>query len=191
MSGFLIRPAMPTECDVVLGLLFDRALWLHQRGSDQWSRTSAWPKQMSQAIDAGHTWILFGIDQVPMATITLSTSADSDFWSAAEREAPAMYLSKLATATFVRGGLGARVLQWAVDYAFRQGHHPVRVDVWKTAYKLHKWYESQGWTKLRTVEVPGRMSGTLFERAAEPCMVPEFATVEQAVPRTWPFTDDE
>jgi hypothetical protein len=190
-GSFLMRPAKPDEAEVVLNLLYRRAEWLASRGSDQWSNTTKWPQAIESAIGNRHTWLLLGVDQVPCATITLSTVGDPDFWTPEELRAPAVYLSKLATNLSIRRNLGALTLQWAIDMAFQLGHHPVRLDAWKTAAGLHRWYEQHGWTKLRIQEVPGRNSGALFEHPAQPGIVPEFATVPEPIGTRVLFGDDE
>jgi hypothetical protein len=69
------------------------------------------------------------------------------------------------------------MLEWSVHYAARAQLQAVRVDVWRTAHKLHRWYRQHGWTTVRTVELPHRKSGTLFERAATRILLPNVCEI--------------
>ncbi len=60
--------------------------------------------------------------------------------------------------------LGAALLDWAAGRATEAGR--LRLDAWKTNAALHTYYTSLGFTHLRTVDLPHRRSGALFERPA-------------------------
>ncbi|OLF18214.1 hypothetical protein BU204_06485 [Actinophytocola xanthii] len=172
--GWLLRQAEPDDLDTVLEILGQRVAWLRRRGSDQWSTFPRWPAKLKASISRGETWIAESREHEPVGTITVFTSGDTDFWSPDELAIPALYLAKLATlppdagAPDVVHGLGQLILEWTVDYAARAHLAVVRLDVWRTAHALHRWYELHGWTKVRTIELPHRKSGTLFERPASP-----------------------
>ncbi len=189
---FLIRQARSNEVDTVLDLLYERVRWLAERGSDQWSTTtSSWPSKVTAAVTAGHTWLLIGLDEVPLGTVTLSTVGDPDFWTSEELSESALYVAKLATSASCAGtGLGSLMLRWTVDHAHRHGHKPVRLDVWKTARDLHAWYRSQGWQHLRTVERPERKSGALFSHEPQRMLLPNLVSVDAATSQISSFSDD-
>lgn len=60
--------------------------------------------------------------------------------------------------------IGARMLDWASFRAAQQGKELLRLDAWKTNPGLHRYYEGQGFTMVRLVDLPHRQSGALFER---------------------------
>jgi GNAT superfamily N-acetyltransferase len=167
---YYINPAGPSNLDRVVELLELRTNWLSDRGSDQWSTNRHLLRaRMNNAIAAGRTWILTDLKYNPVGTITISFDADPDFWSPAEQQDRAMYLSRLATDPRLAGQeLGRAMLDWATWYAAGARCTEVRLDAWKTATGLHRYYVNRGWTYLRTVEAPGRYSGALFSRPAEP-----------------------
>lgn len=167
---YTIWPARQDELPVVMDLLYDRVRWLQSRGSDQWSTYPRWEPEMVRSIARGETHLLRDADTFqPLGTITMSTEADSDFWTEEERAVPALYLAKLATRTGAAGrGIGRLMLDYSLYRAVAEGLHEVRMDVWKTATELHDYYRAQGWTYLRTVEKPGRFSGALFSKVVEP-----------------------
>jgi hypothetical protein len=202
MRSWLIRQAHREDLQTVLNILSMRVIWLHSRGSDQWSTFAQWPPKLTETIDLGHTWLVETTDHEPIGTITVTTSGDPDFWTPEELAAPSLYVAKLATVppdyvperatvppSDIRG-LGRLMLDWSVDYAARAELEAIRLDVWRTAYDLHRWYMNNGWTKVRTVELPHRKSGTLFER--KPCRqtLPNLCEVPMLAKPAVIFSDD-
>lgn len=162
-----IWQAGPTDVDDVLELLLARAHWLADQGSDQWHNFDEKKDRLEQQVRQGRTWIMREDDDGrPLGTITF-TDADPDFWTPAEQEVPALYLAKLATDPCEAGrGLGRLLLDFAMYQAVAaQTIKEVRFDVWRTADRLQRYYEQQGWKHVRTVSKPGRFSGALFTRA--------------------------
>lgn len=60
------------------------------------------------------------------------------------------------------------MLRWAVDQAYQAGMNWARLDVYREAARLREWYAAQGWEPVRETVVPGKRSGALFRRRAEP-----------------------
>lgn len=178
LDHYSIRPARTDELDTVMALLAARITWLRQRGSDQWLTFERWRPAMIKSLRNRDTWALFGPEQTMLATITTSRRADADFWTPAEQAHPALYLSKLATDPAAAGRqLGDLVLRWSLNQAARHGLTYVRFDAWRTAADLHTYYKEHGWNHLRTVEVPGRHSGALFERPTATIDIPNLVTL--------------
>ncbi|WP_047891196.1 GNAT family N-acetyltransferase [Micromonospora sp. RV43] len=151
-----------------MSLLTQRIQWLRDRGSDQWATWERWRTKLGPSLAAGDIWILWDDDEA-IGTITVEMTGDSDFWTPAELAEPAAYVSKLAVRLDRAGEeLGALLLAWAGDYAFRYGCRYVRLDAWKTNKELHNYYLARGWTYLRTSTDPRRRSGVLFQRPAAP-----------------------
>lgn len=162
-----MRQATIDDHGQVMALLDARTTWLQSQGTDQWS-TRAFSPVMADAIERGETWLLYDDDQA-IATLTLTTIADPDFWSPEERLVPAYYLSKLATRLDRRGeGLGALLIDWATGYASERGVLWLRWDVWRNNAKLQQYYRDLGAHQIRTVEKPGRHSGVLFQLSRAP-----------------------
>ena len=164
---YRVHTATRDDIDTVLNLLEARVGWLRARGSDQWSTWLTWPAQLPDSIDRGEVILLYdGPD--PVATMTVSTDGDTDFWTPAELAEPALYVSKLATRPDLAGQeLGKLLLDWSVGRAHELGARFVRLDAWRSATELHDYYLKRGWHYVRTVYAPHRHSGTLFERPAE------------------------
>jgi ribosomal protein S18 acetylase RimI-like enzyme len=166
---YTIWPARPADLALVMELLHRRVEWLEDRGSDQWSTYQRWEPEMVDSIAEHRTLLLRRADTYEaVGTLTVSTEADPDFWTADEQQVPALYLSKLATRPDYAGrGLGRLMLNYAMYLAAADRLSEVRMDVWKTATELHRYYETEGWAHVRTVEQPGRWSGALFTRHVE------------------------
>ena len=62
--------------------------------------------------------------------------------------------------------LESALLDFAGEQAEAQGKPWVRLDCWRTNTALHAYYLARHFQHLRTVEVPGRGSGALFQRPA-------------------------
>lgn len=172
-NSLTIRRARTDELDTTLELLKRRIEWLRSQGSDQWSGWEQWPAKMLVSLERGHVWLLLdGAD--PIGTITVEFRGDSDFWTTEECAVPAAYLSKLAVRQDHAGAeLGVLLLDWARDHAYRHGCRYVRLDAWKTNSRLHDYYVHRGWSFLRTVDIPGRNSGTLFQLHVAPMALPQ------------------
>ncbi len=166
---YVIRPALEPDLGEIMELLEDRVTWLRDRGHDQWPNVGEWRPVLQYLIRRRHTWVLVTADSRDeiVGTITLTRDPEFDFWNAQERDQSALYVSKLATAVSHGGlGLGEWMLDWAVDRAARHDIRTVRLDVWRAAEGLHRYYEKRGWHHVRTVRLGHRRSGTLFERTA-------------------------
>ena len=64
-------------------------------------------------------------------------------------------------------GIGNALLDFAGDQAARRQIPWVRWDCNKANEQLQAYYRRQGFSYLRTVDLPHRVSGTLFQRQAE------------------------
>lgn len=161
---YLLRRATLHDLPDVLGLLGARADWLRQRGLDQWQLRDP-ARDTEASIGRGDAWVLT-VEWRTVATITMTTVSDADFWTERQRAEPAVYLSKMATNLDVAGkGLGALLIDCANAYATRRGVSRLRWDVWRSNHALQSYYTKLGAQHLRTVEVTGRSSGALFELA--------------------------
>lgn len=160
-SELVFRRARPDEADQAVALVAARRDWLRHRGIDQWQRDPS--PAVREAVAANQCWLLLEQGAV-IGTATLTSTADPDFWTPAEIRQPALYLSKAATAVDHRGkGLGRLLLGAALSHARDVGIPRLRWDAWKTNLALQQYYRDNGATHLRTVDLPHRLSGALFE----------------------------
>lgn len=160
---YVMHPACPADLPEVMALLDERKWWLHERGGDQWNTGRAFDSRMANAVGRGNTWLLRD-DDLPVATLTITSEGDPDFWTSEELREPALYLGKMASAVRRSSeGLGSLMLSWAQDRAARSGFDLLRWDVWRTNEKLQGYYRSIGGRYVRTVHAAHRQSGALFE----------------------------
>lgn len=165
---YVMRPADTADLDAVMGLLDSRIRWLRARGSDQWSTGNTFRARLTDHMARQETWILFDDDSA-IATITLTSYGDPDFWTCEELQDKALYVSKMATEIQrEREGLGTLMLRWAQNKAAHDGVDVIRWDAWRTNSQLHDYYISVGARHVRTVAVPDRWSGALFEMSVSP-----------------------
>lgn len=151
--------------------------WLADKDTDQY-RSGLDPTSVRQnldrQIDAGqfYGWQDGGGHIVAVAALT---EPDPDFWTPQERAEPQTYIGRLYVAEGAHGkGHGAAMLDAIVDYARERGHRWVRLNCWTTNARLHAYYQAQGFEHVRTSDVPGRMSGALFQRRTRDAKNGEF-----------------
>lgn len=138
--------------------------WLRSKGIDQYQvseRAKLAHGDIDKRFDRGE-FVGWMVDGDIKAVVAL-TSHDPDFWTAEEMDDPVVYISRFLVAEHGRGW-GAQLLAAIIEREAQRGARYVRLDCWKTNTQLHEHYKRQGFTHLRTEEVPGRMSGALFQR---------------------------
>lgn len=160
---YVMHRVEPVDLPEVMALLDERKRWLHERGSDQWSTGRAFETRMANAVGRRNAWLLRD-DGASIATLTITSEGDPDFWTSEELRAPALYLGKMVSAVRRSGeGLGSLMLSWAQDWAAQSNFDLLRWDVWRTNEQLQDYYRSLGGRYIRTVQAAGRWSGALFE----------------------------
>ncbi|GAA4564713.1 GNAT family N-acetyltransferase [Planotetraspora kaengkrachanensis] len=163
-----LRRATASDLPTVLTLLAEAAKWLNAAGVRQWPDGGFPAARIEPLIDQGVMYLLDdGIDPVPAATMAVDAHADPEFWSAPDRPHDALYVHKLAVSRAYSGqGLGEVLLGWAVARAARTGRRWLRLDCAKDNTRLQAYYRGLGFRHVRTVDLPHRASGALFERPA-------------------------
>lgn len=162
-----IRPAEPHDARTVAELWTEAAAWLADRGIDQWQYPPH-VDRIARSIAAGECW-LAELDGRPVATITVDQRADPDFWTAADNPGSALYAHRMVVGRTAAGaGLGAELLDHAGQLAAAAGRRWLRLDAWRGNPGLAGYYRAQGFVEVRTVVVPGRRSGVLFQRPVRP-----------------------
>lgn len=160
---YVMHRACLADLPEVMALLGERRGWLHERGSDQWNTGRAFETRMANAVGRRNTWLLRD-SGISVATLTITSEGDPDFWTPGEQSEPALYLGKMASAVCRSGeGLGSLMLSWAQDWAARSGFGLLRWDVWRTNEQLQDYYRSIGGRYIRTVHAAHRQSGALFQ----------------------------
>ncbi len=160
---YVMHRAGPADLPEVMALLDERRRWLHAQGNDQWNTGRAFDTRMASAVDRRNTWLLRD-DSASIATLTITSEGDPDFWTPDELNELALYLGKMASAVRRSGeGLGSLMLSWAQDWAARSGFDSLRWDVWRTNQQLQDYYQSIGGQYIRTVHATDRWSGALFQ----------------------------
>lgn len=169
-----LRRAEPADLRGVLTLLADTADWLLSQGVRQWPRGGFGAERISPLIASGVLYVLD--DELrylepedgapPVATMALDGAADAEFWTAADAPWDALYVHKLAVARPWSGaGLGHALLDWAGSAVRDAGLSWLRLDCAKANPRLQGYYRSRGFRHVRTVDLPHRASGALFQRA--------------------------
>jgi hypothetical protein len=86
---YVMHWASPADLPEVMALLDERRRWLHEWGSDQWSPDRAFATRMAHAVDRRET-LLLRDEGVSIATITVTSEGDPDFWTPDELKESAL-----------------------------------------------------------------------------------------------------
>lgn len=120
-------------------------------------------QNIDREFDAGQ-FVGWMVDGQIVAIVAL-IEPDPELWTPQEVAEPQTYISRLMVAEGHRGkGYGASLLEAVADQARQRGDHWIRLNCWSTNTRLHDYYKALGFRHVRTVNIPGRMSGALFER---------------------------
>ncbi|MEV8632984.1 GNAT family N-acetyltransferase [Streptosporangium sp. NPDC051023] len=161
----MLRSATADDLQEVLALLAETADWLNGRGVRQWPAGGFPAERIAPLIEMGDMYLLTGREGV-VATIALDGHADPEFWGARDLPGSALYVHKLSVARGQSGlGLGQALLDWAGLRVLAMGRRWLRLDCSKDNARLQDYYRGQRFTHLRTVDLPHRASGALFQRA--------------------------
>lgn len=169
-----LRRASPDDYEAVIGLRMEAEEWLRTMSTDQWA--AAWPSEdvleqrIREAIRAGRTWIVWD-GAAAAATITVSPN-HHEIWPEENRRDRAVYVRRLVVSRdpkYAGHGLGAQLLNWAgLRASGEYGARWVRVDIWTTNTKLHKYYRDQGFDFCGFCEwIADYPSAALFQKPVD------------------------
>jgi GNAT superfamily N-acetyltransferase len=174
---FVLYPAAPGDLETVVGLVREARKWLGDIGTDQWQEP--WPdraghrERILNDLLKGKTWLVQDGDAIA-ATITLDEDEPLDLnerpvWPPDESQPHVMYVRRvIVSRRYARHKLGAALLDWAAGWAKIHGAELIRIDVWTTNTRLHRYYENRHFTRCRDPQGLGSYpSQALFERSVE------------------------
>ncbi|WP_307242355.1 GNAT family N-acetyltransferase [Catenuloplanes indicus] len=143
--------------------------WLAQQGSDQWAKNSEARVRgiFEDAINRGGCLVAEESGRV-VGTATVDEYADPEFWQPEDGPEDALYVHRMVIDREASGrNIGGQLLDFAESLAVDHERKWLRLDAWRTNEKLHDYYRKQGFTHIRTVELPHRGSGALFQRQVD------------------------
>lgn len=169
MRTYAVRLAVAEDVDAMIRLRTEAEQWLRDNDIRQWTADyDQYARDvLRDAVAAGKAWVVEDDGQV-IATISLN-GPDLVLWHPEDDPATALYLGKMIVSRRYAGqDLGAALMNWASLRAAKAGKTWIRLDVRRDNINLHRYYETRGWTHVRT-EVPEHRrteSGALFQRRA-------------------------
>jgi ribosomal protein S18 acetylase RimI-like enzyme len=145
-----VRPARVDDVELVAEMLDE---------ADEWPRP--FPREELERRVAAEELFVVDLDGEVAATFTLLWD-DPSFWG--EQPPDAAYLHKLAVRpAFRRGGLGARIVEWAARRAAEAGRAYLRLDCRRDKAGIRSYYERLGFEYRGDVDHP-RFAAALYER---------------------------
>lgn len=168
-----VRRADSHDAEQVEALLAEASAWLASRGIS-WLRDG--PGPVPERIARGEVWAVRTQPDGPLiATVSIDEVPDPELWG--PQPPDALYIHRLAVTRAHGGrGIGAQLLDFAGDYTARAGRAWLRLDTNKSNMQLQAYYTANGFRHVRTVDLPHRISGALFEREARRSDVVEAVT---------------
>lgn len=159
-----LRIAEVEDTEMVVSIVREASDWLAERGI-LWLRQ--FPGGTPQRVAEGNVWLASLDDgSEPVATVALVPMPDPELWEA--HESDALFVHGLAVRRSLSGwGIGSALLDFACDRAARQDIPWVRLDCNKTNLALQAYYRRHGFTYLRTIDLPHRNTGALFQKRAQ------------------------
>ncbi len=138
--------------------------WLATKGTDQY-RGGLDMAQVHANIDHDfdtYPFVGWEVDGRVVAMMAL-IEPEIDFWTSEELSEPQVYISRFFVVEHGKG-YGAALLEAVAEKARQENKDWIRLNCWSTNTELHRYYERHGFVHVRTANVPGRMSGALFQR---------------------------
>ncbi|SEO58292.1 GNAT family N-acetyltransferase [Amycolatopsis saalfeldensis] len=168
MGYYIVRSGADADADTLLGFFDEAVEWLVARGSSgQWGAEpwSAQPKRIEQArvLAADPGLRIAEVDGVAAGALIVAEECPEHVPKAGERE---LYIRLLITSRRFGGhGVGARLIEYALDEAKRRGIELVRVDCWAGGDgDLQRYYEGQGFKPTVRFDVNGWLGQVLEQR---------------------------
>jgi GNAT superfamily N-acetyltransferase len=143
----------------------DAGEWLATKGTDQY-RGGLDMAQVHVNIDHdfdNYPFVGWEVDGRIVAIMAI-IDPEPDFWTPEERAEPQTYISRFFVTEHGKG-FGTALLNAIVEKARQEDKQWIRLNCWSTNTALHRYYIAHGFEHVRTCDVPGRMSGALFQRA--------------------------
>jgi GNAT superfamily N-acetyltransferase len=159
-----IRQARTDDLSAIAQILDDAGDWMRSHGiTDQWP-THFPLSDLTDRITRGELHIAYD-DTTPVGTFALDHHADPEFWHDDPNGIAAGYLHRLAvTRSHAGQGIGAQLIDHADRLLTTAGRRWLRLDCAKNNTRLHDYYRQLGFTHVRSVDLPHRKSGALFQR---------------------------
>ncbi len=143
----------------------DAGEWLSTKGTDQY-RGGLDMDKVHANIDADFDRFPFVGWEVDGRVVAMMAIIDpeEDFWTPEELAEPQIYISRFFVVEHGKG-YGSALLRAVIEMGVQEGKRWIRLNCWSTNTALHRYYISHGFEHVRTCNIPGRMSGALFQRA--------------------------
>lgn len=159
-----VRQATTDDLDRVVELLHHAYDWLVAQGiTDQWPGPFP-PQAIQELLRRGEVYVASSGDAV-IATFTLSYQPDRELWD--DPPDHAGYIRRLVVDREHAGReVGGQLLDHASKLVAAADRLWLRLDCAMHNARLHGYYRAHGFAHLRTIDLPHRQSGALFQRPA-------------------------
>jgi RimJ/RimL family protein N-acetyltransferase len=163
----------PEHSEDILKLLREAAGWMESKGIKQWTPGQFSIRDVEDYFSSREVYLAMeGPTVAGMFTLQFS---DVQYWGERNDESYA-YLHRLAVAKSHRGGgLGGRMIRFAVGRAEEQGCTGLRLDTVAHNIKLNRYYQSLGFRYMGTHDVGAGRLVNLYEYEADYALMKEWS----------------
>lgn len=161
-----LRPVHSEELPELLRMRTRAEQWLAGRGSDQFQNPQA-QKRARQDIKRllrDGRFVGLTSNGHDLLAVNALVEPDLDFWGNGDDLAASWFMAR-GMVTSLGSGHMAELFDHLSSAAAGAGKTWLRFDCWRTNTALHDYYKTLGFHHVRTVNIPGRDSGALFQRA--------------------------
>lgn len=149
MKKLVIQRVQKDAAPEVLNICKGAAIWLNEKGIDQWQSFSDPEKAratIDKRFDEGEVFLAY-LDGVAVGTITLQWN--DEFWGPLGNDASSGYIHTMTVRRDFSGhGLGRELLDWAGDYFKKSGKIKMRLDCMENNSRLCRYYDEQGFKTI-------------------------------------------
>lgn len=163
-----IREAANSDIDTIMRLRREAAAWLATQGTDQWSSAGldepVFRDRVSQSVKSRETWMALDHTDTVIGTVGLDDWCDTGQWTSDEQQSALFVHRMIIDRNHAGQQHGHQLLQWADYVALARAKNWLRLDAWTTNDKLHRYYQGEGFTYVRTIPNYRTGSAALFQR---------------------------
>jgi GNAT superfamily N-acetyltransferase len=165
-----LRRAETADASTIADMWTRASNWLATLGTDQWQ----YPVRLDNiraTIAHRELWLAENESDPNIATITVKTHPDPQFWDDADDPRNALYINRMVVERRFSGqDIGAAMLDWVGRTADNQGRQWIRLDAWSTNQQLVEYYLARGFVLIRTVPTSSGYVGACLQRESR-CQV--------------------
>ncbi len=159
--NLLIKNITHSELEEFINILNEARTWLKNQGMEMWNENQVTAQNLLKNNSLDQMYIAYSNKE--SAAVMILQEEDT-LWSDDESRNDSLFLHKLAIRRrYAKSGLSQEMINWAKNRAKQLNKMYLKLDCAADRPKLCKFYESQGFKKVREKLVLGKYSTAFYE----------------------------